>query len=39
MNNTALAVIDLQNVIAKNYKKIRGQVNKATDWAVANAII
>ena len=36
MNNTALAVIDLQNYIAKNYKKIIGQVNKAIDWAAAN---
>ena len=36
MNNTALVVIDLQNDITKNYKKIIGQVNEAIDWAVAN---
>ena len=36
MKNTALVVIDLQNDITKNYKKIIGQVNKAIDWAVAS---
>ena len=36
MKNTAMVVIDLQNDITKNYKKIIGQVNKAIDWAVAN---
>ena len=36
MKNTALVVIDLQNDITKNYKKIIGQVNKAIDWAAAN---
>ncbi len=36
MKNTALVVIDLQNDITKNYKKIIEQVNKAIDWAVAN---
>ena len=36
MKNTALVVIDLQNDITKNYKKIIGQVNEAIDWAVAN---
>ncbi len=36
MKNTALVVIDLQNDITKNYKKIIGQVNDAIDWAVAN---
>ena len=36
MKNKALVVIDLQNDITKNYKKIVGQVNEAIDWAVAN---
>ena len=36
MENKALVVIDLQNDITKNYKKIIGQVNTAIDWAVAN---
>ena len=36
MKKTALVVIDLQNDITKNYKKIIGQVNAAIDWAVAN---
>ena len=36
MKNTALVVIDLQNDITKNYKKIIGMVNEAIDWAVAN---
>ena len=36
MKNEALVVIDLQNDITKNYKKIIGQVNKAIDWAAAN---
>ena len=36
MKNKALVVIDLQNDITKNYKKIIGQVNEAIDWAVAN---
>ena len=36
MKNTALVVIDLQNDITKNYKKIIGQVNEAIDWAAAN---
>ena len=36
MKNIALVVIDLQNDITKNYKKIIGQVNKAIDWAAAN---
>ena len=34
MKNKALVVIDLQNDITKNYKKIVGQVNAAIDWAV-----
>ena len=36
MKNKALLVIDLQNDITKNYKKIIGKVNTAIDWAVAN---
>ena len=36
MKNKALVVIDLQNDITKNYKKIIGQVNKAIEWAVTN---
>lgn len=36
MKKTALVVIDLQNDITKNYKKIIVQVNAAIDWAVAN---
>ena len=36
MKKSALVVIDLQNDITKNYKKIIGQVNEAIDWAVAN---
>ena len=35
MTKTALVVIDLQNDITKNYKKIIEQVNKAIDWAMA----
>ena len=38
MKNKALVVIDLQNDITKNYKKIIGQVNEAIDWAVASEI-
>ena len=36
MKDKALVVIDLQNDITKNYKKIIGQVNAAIDWAVTN---
>ena len=36
MKNIALVVIDLQNDITKNYKRIIGQVNKAIEWAVTN---
>ena len=36
MKNIALVVIDLQNDITKNYRKIIGQVNEAIDWAVTN---
>ncbi len=35
MKKTALVVIDLQNDITKNYKKIIGQVNAAIDWAAS----
>jgi len=35
MKNIALVVIDLQNDITKNYRKIIGQVNEAIDWAVS----
>ena len=35
MKNIALVVIDLQNDITKNYKKIIGQVNEAINWAMA----
>ena len=38
MKNTALVVIDLQNDITKNYKKIMGPVNEAIDWAAANGM-
>ena len=33
MKNSALVVIDLQNDITKNYKKIIAKVNEAIDWA------
>mgnify|MGYP004654398935 FL=1 len=33
MKNSALVVIDLQNDIAKNYKEIMENVNRAIDWA------
>lgn len=36
MKNKALVVIDLQNDITKNYKKIIEKVNKAIEWAVTN---
>ncbi len=35
MKNIAMVVIDLQNDITKNYKKIIEQVNEAIDWAVS----
>ena len=38
MKNKALVVIDLQNDITKNYKKIIGQVNISVDWAVEKGI-
>ena len=34
MQHSALVVIDLQNDITKNYKKIIEKVNTAIDWAV-----
>ena len=38
MKHAALVVIDLQNDITKNYKKIIDRVNEAIDWAVANGM-
>lgn len=38
MQNKALVVIDIQNDITKNYRDIIGNINKAVDWAVGNAI-
>ncbi len=35
MAKSSGVVIDLQNDITKNYRKIIGQVNAAIDWAVA----
>ena len=35
MGNIALIVIDIQNDITKNYKKIIDRINRAIDWAVA----
>lgn len=34
MKKTALVIIDIQNDITKNYKKIIGNINQAIDWAV-----
>ncbi len=34
MGNKALVVIDIQNDITKNYKKIIDRINQAIDWAV-----
>ena len=34
MGNKALMVIDIQNDITKNYKKIIDRINQAIDWAV-----
>ncbi len=39
MKDKALVVIDLQNDITKNYKKIIGQVNTAIDWAVMGEML
>ena len=38
MQNKALVVIDIQNDIAKNYKEIIDNVNRAIDWAVEKNI-
>ena len=38
MNHRALVVIDLQNDITKNYKKMIGRVNEAIDWAVSSGM-
>lgn len=35
MGNRALVVIDIQNDITKNYRRIIDGINKAVDWAVA----
>ena len=35
MNIKALVVIDIQNDITKNYRKIIDRINQAIDWAVA----
>ena len=34
MGNKALMIIDIQNDITKNYKKIIDRINQAIDWAV-----
>ena len=34
MNNKALVVIDIQNDITKNYRKIIDRINQANDWAL-----
>lgn len=36
MKNKALVIIDIQNDITKNYRKIIDNMNKAIDWAVSN---
>jgi len=38
MQKKALAVIDIQNDITKNYKEIIDNINKAIDWAVDNDV-
>ncbi len=35
MGNKALVVIDIQNDITKNYRKIIDRINQAIDWAVS----
>ena len=35
MGNKALMVIDIQNDITKNYRKIIDRINQAIDWAMA----
>ena len=38
MKNKALVVIDIQNDISKNYREIIDKLNRAIEWAAANAI-
>lgn len=38
MKNKALVVIDIQNDITKNYKKIIDNINNAVDWASDNGM-
>lgn len=38
MGNKALVVIDIQNDITKNYRKIIDRINQAIDWAQANKL-
>lgn len=38
MKNSALAVIDLQNDITKNYKEIIEKVNEAIDWSAQKGL-
>jgi len=38
LKKKALVIIDIQNEITKNYKEIIGNINKAIDWAVNQAI-
>lgn len=35
MGDRALVVIDIQNDITKNYRKVVDRINQAVDWAVA----
>ncbi|WP_408072445.1 GyrI-like domain-containing protein [Butyrivibrio sp. JL13D10] len=39
MGNKALVVIDIQNDITKNYRKIIDRINQAIDWAVREATV
>ena len=38
MNNKALVVIDIQNDITKHYRDIIGNINAASEWAVAEGM-
>ena len=38
MQKKALAVIDIQNDITKNYRDVISNINKAVDWAAKNNI-
>ena len=38
MQKKALVVIDIQNDITKQYKKILSSINQAIDWAVEHEI-